>query len=155
MAGSDPSGNFSDTVFRAQIRQTMQMGLPNNVAYQPTFRWVTKPEFVVHDPAKRPYNWFQSVEAGSPTNPSDFVGVCAVEYMGGSESGTEAGFINEIQVKLTILDEDMTSILAHGGSRQPDQVLLKGDLYDIRYTTVEALFTVDVYTMYCTATGAA
>lgn len=153
MAGSDPTGNFNETQFRNQIRQTMTMGLPNTVSMQPTFRWVTKPTFSVSDPAERPYNWFTNPNASSPVNPSDFVTVCAVEYMGGSESGTEAGFINEIQAKLTLLDTDMNAVIAHGG-RQPDQVLLKGELYQIRYITLEALFTVDVYTVFCTALDA-
>jgi hypothetical protein len=152
VAGADPTGNFDPATFRTQIRATMEMGLSNTTAYQPTFRWTNKRDFSVGDPSDRPYNWFQTAEGNSPAVIADIVVPCAIQYSGGSEDGTEAGFVNELKVKLTILDEDVDTLLANGNNTWPDQVLLKNEPYNIDYVPVPTgLFSVDVYEVYASA----
>jgi hypothetical protein len=155
MAGADPTGQFDAAAFRSNIRATMSLALPNTVSYQPTFRWLIKPEFNVADPAGRPYNWFGAEAGDTPAAIPDIQVPCAVTYSGGSESGTEEGFIEELKVKLTVLDEDMNTILANGNNTLPDQVLLKDQVYEIAYIpNPVALFTVDVYEIYAVAQDA-
>lgn len=56
MAGADPEGAFDPDEYRAGIRQARLMGLPEDVALQPTFLY---PSATVHtraDPGNRPWN---------------------------------------------------------------------------------------------------
>lgn len=152
MAGPDPTGNFNAANFRTQIRATMQMGLPNTAGDAPIFRWIVKPTYASADPAGQPYNW-TSHPSVTPTPIADMTGVdCAIEWGGNSRDITEAGEINQVSVTLTLLDVDQEALVAHGG-RMPDQVLLKGIVYNIDYIPAPTgLFDVDVWTLYCSST---
>jgi hypothetical protein len=149
MAGEDATGSFVADAFRTSIRATMQMGLPNNTANQPTFRWTERATFTTGDPSDRPYNWFTAPATPAPVV-SDLAVPCAVEYQGNAGQGTEAGFLNETMAKLTLLDTEYNALIAHGG-KVPDQVLIKHNVYNLTYSHVEALFSVDVWTFYCEA----
>lgn len=152
----DPSGNFNAAAFRTNIRAAMKMGLSNTAGDAPIFRWIVKDTYTVSDPSARPYNWFQNPAPNSPAPIADLSGVdCALQYGGDSTEGTEAGLINEQQVKVILLDVDQQTLLAHGG-RMPDQVLLKGEIYNVDYVPApQGLFDVDVWTIYCTAQSVA
>ena len=152
MAGSDPTGNFNPATFRTQIRQAMQMGLPNTAGDGPIFRWIIKEQYPIADPAQRPYNWFAPPSGNTPAPIADLPGIdCAVEWLGDSSEGTPAGFENEVGVKITLLDVDQQTIMGHGG-RMPDQILLKGETYNVQYVPApQGLFNVDVWTIYAVA----
>jgi hypothetical protein len=53
-----------------------------------------------------------------------------------------------------MLDVDQEALVAHGG-RMPDQVLLKGLVYNVDFIPAPvALFSVDVFTIYCSTVDA-
>jgi hypothetical protein len=125
----------------------MQMGLSNTVALQPTFRWTKKSTYPVQDPVNHPYDWTET-----PTTtiaPADVQVPCAVEYQERSSEGTAAGAFDGTKAIITMLDTDYALI---AGS---DQVLLGGNVYDIDVVAPPvALFSVDIFTLYCTARDA-
>lgn len=154
MAGSDPTGGFDPDAFRTQIRQVMTMAQPNTVL-PTTFRWVVEETYAIADPGGNPYSWTETpVSHATPITISDLVVDCAVEFGGNAESTTEAGEIAQLSAIITLLDVDQQALVAHGG-RMPDQVLLKGIVYGIDFVPAPvALFTVDVFSVYCSSTDA-
>lgn len=128
------------------------MALPNTVDLQPTFRWIVKQSYSTADPAGRPYSWTE-VAGATPTLIDDIQVPCAVQFGGGSDQGTLAGFEEEMDARITLLDTQQKALIARGG-RMPDQVILAGRTYNITLMTQEALFSVDVYTLYLTAVDA-
>ena len=154
MAGSDPTGAFQADTFRTNIRTVMTMATANTVE-PTTFRWVVPESYAVADPGGNPYDWTETpVSHTTPITISDLAVDCAVEFSGSSESTTEAGEIAQLTAVITMLDVDQQLLVAHGG-RMPDQVLLKGLVYGIDYVPPPvALFTVDVWTIYCSSTDA-
>jgi hypothetical protein len=149
MAGADPTGSFGDgSDFKAGIGIAMAMGLPNAVQLRPTFHWVVDATYAdadssgwTYDLGATPISW---------NSITDKAVNCAVEYQGGTEMGTIAGFENAITIKLTLLDADYNLLIAHGG-RPPDEVFIANATYTFDRIEQTALFTVDVYTIYCTA----
>lgn len=148
MAGSNP--RFDAATFRSNILSAMTMALPNTTNLQPTFRWIVKPAYTTADPAGRPYSWTQTAAGNSPSAIADLQVPCAVQIGGGSETGTEAGFENELNAVITLLDTQQAQLIAQGG-RMPDQVLLAGATYNVDYVLQTALFSVDVYEMHLKA----
>lgn len=157
MAGADPTGNFDAGDFRAQILQTMVMGLPNTLPAQPTFRWevegsyppITSPT----DQSGVPYDANATAGSPAPMSIADLQIECGVQYMGAPEAGTIAGFENATQIKVTLLDTQYDQLLANGGNTLPDMVVINNQIYNIDRAEVVGLFTVDVWSFYCTAQG--
>ena len=152
MAGNDPTGSFNAATFRSAILGAMTMALPNTTMLQPTFRWIVKQSYSSADPAGRPYSW-TATPGATPTLISDLQVPCAVQFGGGSNEGTEAGFETELDARVTLLDTQQAELIAHGG-RMPDQVILADRTYNIEYQTQEALFSVDIFVLYLSAVDA-
>lgn len=141
---------FPSDTFRTNIEFAMTMGLPNEVENRPTFRWLTSGEFTPGDPSQLPYDWTATPETSSPAQIDDFQVLCGVQYLGASEEGTVIGVEEAVQARITLLDTQYQQLMAWGG-RWPDQVILAGSLFNVNYTTHQALFDVDVYEMFLVA----
>lgn len=66
MAGVDPSGNFVASTFRAQIRATMTMGLPQDVALRPTFHFASDDTYTAVSRSGQPWDWKATPVANNP-----------------------------------------------------------------------------------------
>jgi hypothetical protein len=111
--------------------------------------------YATADPAGSPYDWTESPAShATPITITDLAVDCAVQFGGDASSTTEAGEIDQLSAILTLLDVDQEALVAHGG-RMPDQVLLKGLVYGIDFCPAPvALFSVDVWTLYCSTVDA-
>lgn len=142
MAGSNPSFNAAN--FRTQIKATMRMGLPTNVADQATFVWEAVKTYANDDPNANPYNLAQA-----PTTSSQHANVrvdVAVEMLGNDLTDTSVGQINNQHARITVLDEDYAQIVG------ATKVLLGQNTYEINFVSPPiGLFEVTVYQMDCTA----
>jgi hypothetical protein len=154
MAGADPTGSFSEASFRSNIKLVMKMASPNTVE-PTTFRWVVEQTYATADPAGSPYDWTESPAShATPITITDLAVDCAVQFGGDASSTTEAGEIDQLSAVITMLDVDQEALVAHGG-RMPDQVLLKGLVYNVDFIPAPvALFSVDVFTIYCSTEDA-
>lgn len=141
MAGTD--AGFDAGAFRTAIRFAMNMGSPNLTAEKATFRWTRQQTFNPQDPAHRPYNWTQT--PATDTTPADVVlDEVAVEFATNrAGGGTAVGEFVPLRATVTLLDEEYAQV------EGADMVLLGGHTYAISMTTVVALFSVDVYQMFC------
>lgn len=137
---------FNADKFRAAIRSTMMMGLPNSVSERATFRWLPVREYPIQDRAANPYDWTDtpSVE----TLRADVLVPVAVEFAArpsGSQD-TVIGQFDSSRAIVTILDVDYA--LVEGA----DQVILGGNTYIVQFVAPPVgLFDVTVYTIYLEA----
>lgn len=141
MAGSDTG--FVAAEFREAIRFAMRMGSPNAVQEKATFRWLKSQTFDPQDPARRPYRWNDPVV--SDTTPADVtLDEVAVEYHPSrTQSGTDVGTFVPLKADMTLLDEEYALIAG------ADAVLLGGSTWRVIAVTQQAMFSVDVFTLYC------
>ena len=141
MAGSN--AGFDASAFRTAIRFAMTMGSPNITAEKATFRWTRNQTFNPQDPASRPYNWTQAPV--TDTTPDDVVlDEVAVEFATNrAGGGTAVGDFVPLRATVTLLDEEYEQVTG------ADMILLGGHTYAVTMTTVVALFSVDVYQMFC------
>lgn len=141
MAGSN--AGFDADGFRTAIRFAMTMGSPTRTQEKATFRWTPQQTFNPQDPARRPYRWDQ--EPVTDTTPADIVlDNVAVEFATNRASGsTSVGDFVPLRATVTLLDDEYDQVAG------ADMVLLGGDAYIVSMTTVVALFSVNVYQMFC------
>jgi hypothetical protein len=149
MAGADPTGAFNATTFRNAIHAVMTLSLPNTKSDQPTFQWLPDPTYSVADNAGNPYDWTATPSVAN-TIP-DLQVTCAVTYSQSEQFGTDAGEINTEKIVLTILDVDYQLLLTNGNGTPPDQVVVDNVTYTIDYINLQALYTVDVYSMHASS----
>lgn len=141
MAGSDTG--FVAAEFREAIRFAMLMGSPNTTSLKATFRWHKAQTFDPQDPARRPYHWNETVVTDT-THPDVVLDNVAVEYHPSrTNTGTVVGSFVPLKADMTILDLDYALI---DGA---DMVLLGDSTWTVVAMTMQALFDVDVYTLYC------
>lgn len=141
MAGTD--ARFDAASFRSAIRFAMTMGSPGTTEEKATFRWGKAQTFNPQDPVAKPYHWNEPVVTDT-TRPDVVLDHVAVEFSTNrTQSGTAVGEFVPLRATLTLLDEE------HALVEGADMVLLGGHVYGISMTTVVALFSVDVYQMYC------
>ena len=142
MAGSNAA--FNAAAFRRAIRDTMVMGLPNTTAEKPTFKWTMVRDYLVDDPADKPYDW-----TATPTVTETHVDVqvpCAVEFAAKGSGSNAIGEFDTSRVILTLLDEDYDEV------RGADQVIIGGNTYGVDFVGPPmGLFEVTVYQVYCSA----
>ncbi len=141
MAGSDTG--FDAAEFRDAIHFAMTMGSPNATQEKATFRWLKAQTFDPQDPARRPYHWNDTAE--TDTTPADVtLDAVAVEYHPSrSTAGTDVGTFVPLKADLTMLDTDYALIAG------ADMVLIGGSTWRVAAITQQALFSVDVFTLYC------
>lgn len=139
MAGTDIG--FDENAFKTAVRFAMRMGSPNRVAEKVTFRWNKAQTFGPQDPARKPYHW-NEVPLTDTSVPDIVLEEVAVDYKHGVEQSNALGTFAPLTAELTMLGEDHDKVLG------ADQILIGGDIYDVVLTTVEALFSVDVYTIH-------
>lgn len=141
MAGSDTG--FVAAEFREAIRFAMLMGSPNAIQEKATFRWNKAHTFDPQDPARRPYHWNEAVV--TDTTPPDVVlDHVAIEYHPSrTNAGTDVGSFVPLKADMTLLDQDFALVAG------ADQVIVGGNTWLVVAITMQALFSVDVHTLYC------
>lgn len=141
MAGANTG--FNPAEFRDAIHFAMTMGSPNATQEKATFRWLKAQTFDPQDPARRPYRWDEPVV--SDTTPPDVtLDEVAVEYHPSrSTAGTDVGTFVPLKADLTMLDVDYALVAG------ADAVLIGGSTWRVVAVTQQALFSVDVFTLYC------
>lgn len=141
MTGSN--AGFDPEAFREAIHFAMSMGSPTQTAEKATFRWTRQQSFTPQDPAHRPYNWTQT--PATDTTPDDVVlDNVAVEFATNrAGGGTSVGDFVPLRATVTLLDDEYAQV------QGADIIVLGGHTYAVSMTTVAALFSVDVYQMFC------
>lgn len=137
MAGSNPTFNAEE--FRANIRATMLMGMPESTAERATFRWKPNKTFIKQDSGGSPFDW-TSTPVTDVEHPDVQVPV-ALEFMRTTDiAGTALGNFDMGRVTLTLLDVDNEQVVG------ADEVLLGGNTYDVLFVEPPiGLFSVAVY----------
>lgn len=137
MAGSSPL--FDADLFRSQIRATMTMGLPGNVADRATFRWRSDTTYSSEDSANKPWLWTET--PATNVVHGDVQVPVAMEIMRTAEQdGTSVGDFEAVRVILTLLDVDYAQVVG------ADVVLLGRNVYNIDFLEPPiGLFDVTVY----------
>lgn len=142
--------SFNADRFRAAIRSTMEMGLPNATSERATFRWNDEATYAVEDEDHQPFDW-----TDTPTTEETHEDVqipVAMEFSArpAGTLDTTVGQFDSARVILTILDTDFESV------QGSDEVLLGGNSYTIDFWGPPmGLFDVTIYSVYCTATDEA
>lgn len=137
---------FDATAFRAAIRNTMTMGLPNASADKATFVWTASRTYTSEDPSHNPYSW--TATPVTETTHADVQVPVAVEFAPrpAASQDTSLGQFDATRVSLTLLDTDYD--LVEGA----DKVTLGGNTYVIDFIGPPVgLFDVTIYTIYATA----
>lgn len=144
MAGASPL--FDADLFRTQIRATMTMGLPGNVADRATFRWRADTTYSSEDSANKPWLWTESPATNLVH--ADVQVPVAMEIMRTAEQdGTSVGDFEAVRVVLTLLDVDYAQVIG------ADVVLLGQNVYNIDFIEPPiGLFDVTVYRFHLRAT---
>lgn len=109
MAGADPTGEFNAAETRAELQETMKMGLPNDVALQPTFFFPTDDTFEHASMSGAPWNWEDDPLENDPDRAPVRV-MCAVEVDGAAVDLTTVGNFNPQRAVLTLLDVDYAKV---------------------------------------------
>lgn len=141
---SDPRiEGFDAAEVRAGLHLAMQVGLPTDVADQPTF--VFPAQFVTgqpSDPEGTPYAWdAPRTRAGADTT---FQVPCAIEYVDGEGKIENFGVIAPSRVILTLLDVDYEIIVGFS------YCVIGGNRYFYRRTeTPLGLVSVGVFRIHC------
>ncbi len=142
MAGDGADVGFPADEFRSAITAAMVMGSPTTVLDKATFRWARDQDFAREDPGGRPYTWSAAV-VDNETHPDVVKEQVAVEYTPARTlSGTPAGEFVPVRGKITMLDVDHAAVVG------ANLVLLHQDVWVIVAETQEALFSVDVFTLF-------
>lgn len=148
MAGTNVDDPGFDAEFRADIRETMLMGLPVAVADRPTFMFTQSKTWVASDSAGEPWSFAPpspgDVQQG-PVKPPVQV-LCAVEdsALGGrSETESTAGPIDESTVLLYMFEDewaqvhDFTSVLLGGSTYRRVARLKPLSLYGVQLEVIK------------------
>jgi hypothetical protein len=131
---------------RAALRFAMQMGTPNNVADQLSFRWTAQP--LVSGPtdqAGRPLRWTQPLDPAAPPAIADKRVTCLAVQGKLGDDWTTIGPLDPTTLTVLLLDTEYDELVAHGG-RLPDQAVMSNVVYfDVVEAQVQALFGMDVH----------
>ena len=138
------AGDFPADEFRTAILNTMTMGSPNRAVDKAIFHWESQAQYSIQDRNQKPYD-LSPAEPTEDDTPEPVTVLVAVEYIQRNPSLTGVGEFDKARAVLTILDVEYEKM------EGADWVILGGDRYNIKYSTVEALFDVDVYTVHCEA----
>lgn len=136
---------FSESDFRTNIRNVMNMGLPQNEDERATFVWDPEYDYTIESPDGDPYDFSQTpIATNAPENVQIPV---AVEFVSNrTEGGSAIGEFDNPRVIITVLDEDYELV------KTADKVLLGGNTYTIRFWAPPVgLFGVTVYQAYLNA----
>lgn len=139
MAEPDPTGEFDAAETRAELQETMVMGLPGAIAMRPTFYFPTDDTFAKASLSGAPWDWTASPLENDPDRAPVRV-PCAVEVDGAAIDFTAIGQINPQRAVLTILDVDWAKVQGF------HEMTMAGSTY--RYSKliqVIGLFDMDVY----------
>jgi hypothetical protein len=144
--GDPRASGFDAPGFRDAIKFAMKMGLPEDTAERPTFRWKAVKTFTSADPAGNPYNR----KAAPITNVqhADVQIDCAVEFISRSTlgGGTPAGDFETPRAIITVMDVDYPDV--DGAT----EILLGGNTYHIDFVAPPTgLFGATVYQIHASA----
>lgn len=137
---------FNAEAFRAAIRSTMQMGLPNAVPERATFQWKVERTYARPDPSQNPYEWTET--PSTTTTHADVQIPVAIEFSArpAGTVDTVVGQFDTARVTITVLDEDFALI------EGADYVQLGENTYVIDFVGPPmGLFDVTVYQLFATA----
>lgn len=110
MAGVDPDGAFDGDEFRAQIRQTMLMGLPEDEALRPTFLFPADPKHALADPANRPWDFTKPRTSESEPAADPVRVVCGVTVAAGQRGYTAAGKFEAREAVLSMFEAEWAAV---------------------------------------------
>lgn len=139
MAGADPTGAFVADDFRASIRATMLLGMPEDQDQRPIFLFPRARTYAVEDKAHLPFDWTTTPATDSdPDEPrtvkcgteADEV-LCAWEAAGG-RGGTQSnetpfGDFDSERLVVTMLDVDFALIDGF------DRAMFSGNTYRYQF----------------------
>lgn len=152
MADSDPRFNAAE--FRDAIQFAMRMGFPEDENQQITWQWDPLREFVQQDSTGSPWE-FKASEVTSTETITDMIVNCAISFRPAGASttgGTPLGVLDVASATVTMLDEEMDALLAHGDGRFPNKAQLDEATYFVQYIAPPyGLFEVTVYDIILTA----
>jgi hypothetical protein len=144
---TDPTfgADFDGDTFRNAIFSTMEMGMPNRPNEKLTFLFEGKATYPVTDQSGTPYDLHAAPTSVPGEETRRVLAVGSVEYIDRASDGTRLGDFDNPRAVVTLLDKEYLKV--EGAT----SVLLGGDLYEIKYVTVGALFDVDVFEVQCQA----
>ena len=146
---------FNAVEFRDAIHFAMSMGLPGTTSERVTFQWVSEETYDSADTKGSPYDWTDTPSATTSATdvPASLTVPVAFEFFDAKSSSgeTSMGDFDIGTLRITILDTEYTQI-TDMNLGLPDLVLVDGNTYTIDYFSPPiALFTVTVYTAFCSA----
>jgi hypothetical protein len=135
---------FDASIFREAIKNTMQLGSPNEVRDKATFKWDRNFTTDTMDPSGVPYD-FAEVIVDENEHPDVLVD-CAVEFVERAPTGTPLGQFDNPRIVITLLDVDYVLVST------ANMVVLGGNDYKINFWAPPVgLLDVTVFQAYCTA----
>lgn len=146
---------FDAAKFRDAIGFAMKMGLPGAASERVTFQWTPQNTYASADQKGSPYDW--TTGPTSSVTASDMVASLtlpvAIEYVDSKASSgdTVIGDFDTGRLRVTIMDTEY-AMLINANLGLPDSIIVDGNIYNIDYfIPPTALFSVTVYSCYCTA----
>jgi hypothetical protein len=134
---------FNADQFKAAIRSTMLMGMPEEPSERITFRWTPNRSYTSADSAGNPWSW-EDVPV-SEDAPEDVQVPAAVEFSArpAGSMDTPIGQFDTSRVIVTLLDDDFEQI------RGADLIMIDGATYDVMFVGPPVgLFSVTVYSVF-------
>jgi len=153
--GDSRQNAFDAARFKSGIRFAMAMGTPPTAAERVAFQWNADNTYTIADAKGDPYDWTASPTATiSATDIALSLDVrAAVEFFDAKSSSgsTGMGDFDIGTLKITVLDDDW-ALVQDANLGRPDTVLVDGNTYTVDYVSPpNGLFTVTVYTVFCSS----
>lgn len=139
MAGKDPSGEFVAADFRATIRATMTMGLPDDVDLRPTFHFPSDDTYLSASRSGMPWDWLATPVANDP----DITPIqvpCTVAVAGTTLTLNAVAEFNPQTAVLGLCDVDYEAVKGFS------EVTILGATY--RYSKLESADSLFDYTLF-------
>lgn len=154
--GDSRQASFDSARVRDALKFAMRMGLPGTQSERVTFFWDSEPTYTNPDVNSNPWDWTTAPTStvSAPAVPSSLSVPVAVEFLGQSGGiGTfnNVGDFNTPRVKVTVLDEEYTS-LTDLNLGLPTGLTVDGSTYIIEYWVPPiGLFDLTVYECFAVA----
>lgn len=139
MAGVDPTGRFVAADFRAAIRATMTMGLPNDVSLRPTFHFASDDTYTAASRSGKPWDWKATPVPNDPDKTPVLV-PCTLTVGGNTVEFESVGEFDPQTATLEICDTDYALVKGF------TEVVIAGSTYRYsRLREAQGLFDFTLY----------
>lgn len=146
---ADPNfgSDFNEAEFRAAIKSTMQMGMPNAIKERATFIWKDEAAYAVSDFGGDPLDFNSPTTSGDEIKKGKQLQVeCAYETVSRVGTFTPIGDFENPTARIYLADD------AYAQVKTAWKVILGGNTYSIKYTEPPvSLFAFTLYTIYAQA----